>query len=217
MDFIEVRDVTSSDVATTKIGMCKQGDNEFKCVEKVYDENYFDDVVAIVERFSDKISELGPEIFAVDKVKRAVYMEYIDCPTLEEYLSKLSVSKSEDRAKLSSVFCAINTFMDRMRRFGLCHGDLHTENLMVCMNGIRMIDIDNLTLTEEQGWCSDDNLLGETMIMALVKDLKEEMQKAKEDAYRTFKTKVESTLRIIEDIGFNQQIEDSMRKRTARF
>lgn len=186
MEFDQLEEIQKGDETTVKSGTCTQDGKRFKCIEKQYTNTKFDKVVAILERFESPISDLGPHIYHVDKDKKVVYMEYIECQTLKSFLSSLHLhnrrSSRDSIEHLSKVLAALSLFMTKLRdTHGVCHGDLHTENLLVCQDmTIKMVDIDDLEFIKDQrpGFCNDYNELGSTMFFDLTDHLVQKKQEA---------------------------------------
>ena len=218
MNFVEFQDV-SSNVGATKIGLCSSGGEHFKCVEKVYgrrDKNEFEKMVTILEKFPQAIEELGPHIHLVDKEKTTVYMEYIECDTLREFLKGIRIDQKGDQKKLHTLFQAISVFMKRLNDMNLCHGDLHADNLMVCSDmTLRMIDIDTLESIQVQGWCDDKQMLGQEIYRELVSHIFKDKQSALVDAKLTvdmiYKQKFDDIEKIIDKLGVDEEIRGYMK------
>ncbi len=217
MNFTEVQNVTRNGDASTKIGTCSDGGDQFKCVEKIYGERSFDRVKQILEEFSGEIEELGPQIRMVHEATKTVYMEYIECDTLEKYLHQFDMLNDYDHEKLSVLFASLNTFCKRLRELDLCHGDLHTENILVCTADmtLKMIDIDTLSRTAVQGWCDDDNILGTTIYRALTKSIrenkKESLKEAKSRIEEEYRERCEKVMMAIDE----HEVDDDLRKNMA--
>lgn len=218
MNFVEFKDVSST-IGSTKIGLCSSGGEHFKCVEKVYgrrDKHEFEKMVKIVEKFPQAIEELGPHMHLVDKENTTVYMEYIECDSLREFLKEICIDHKRDHKKLRELFQAISVFMKKLKDMGLCHGDLHADNLMVCSDmTLRMIDIDTLESTEVQGWCDDKQMLGEEIYRELVSHIVRDKESALVDAKLTvdmiYKQKFDDVEKIIDKLGVDEEIRGYMR------
>lgn len=217
MNFVEYQNVTSSE-GTTKLGVCTNGGETFKCVEKVYDDHMFNKVVNVLEKFPDAIKELGPTMYLVDKETKTVYMEYIECDSLEKFLNEICIYTTGGRKKLSSLFEMIDIFMSRLKELDVCHGDLHTNNLMVGPDmNIRMIDIDTIECIRDQkpGWCDDNSMLGSTMFYALTRDLKKEKSAAMRDFKsiidERYKKKIDDMLELVKTLGVDDSLLRYMR------
>lgn len=83
---------------TIKVDTCSlPNGSPLKCVEKIFDEECFPKISGILTKFSQHIKYLGPQILLVDNIQSAVYMEYIDGVTLQNFLSELSIENEHDR------------------------------------------------------------------------------------------------------------------------
>lgn len=179
MNFFSFKHFLRGNEADIHIGVCSYGDRVVKCVEKIYNDNCsYSKVKNAQNTFPEEIMQLGPHIHFTDDNKREVYMEYIECDTLEEYLDQFNILNERHHGKLIKLFKAIHIFMTQMKNFGTCHGDLHTGNLMVCHTDtpggltIRMLDIDSLLRFEDMEFeCDDNYLLGETILRAFLKEI----------------------------------------------
>ena len=221
MNFAEFQNVSST-TGQVKIGLCRsEGEAYFKCVEKVYGKGYkheFDHVVRILERFPRAIQELGPHVHLVDKENATVYMEYLECETLAKFLSEIRIDDTGDQTKLRNLFRGISDFMQRLRDMGLCHGDFHARNVLVCADmKIRMIDIDTLNSIEDQGWCNDNEELGADIYRILVRQTKEQNEYAARDAQlgveKMYNQKYSEVEKIIDSLGVDENIRKHMYRR----
>ena len=213
MNFDEFSNVSSGDAATTKIGVCTVGGNTFKCIEKKYEEESYEEAVKVLERFPEEIKELGPHIHLVDKNSRTVYMEFIECNSLARYLQMIDATTKTGKERLEKLFESLNKFMTRLRELGLCHGDLHTENLLVCSDlSIRMIDVDTLVKTEEQGFCDDNSMLGSTMFRDIVHRLHSDKKVAMRDAVEEVNSRYASKIDAVKQIVTDTNLDPSVKK-----
>ena len=177
MEFIEFKNV-SGNSAVVKAGVCLFRGRKFKCIEKIVDgEREFHRVSEVMKTFEKEIESLGPQVYLIDEKSQKIYLEFIECQTIKEYIEDLDMLSPRSRAQV--FFDSLNEFLKKLDEADICHGDLHCENLLICKDmTIRMIDIDTLSRKSKASWCDDLRMLGETIFRAFMERYIEQKDQA---------------------------------------
>lgn len=154
MEFSGIKDVSGLG-GTTTIGTCKINGTNTPCVEKILESEDFEKFVNVNKVFRVVLEKYGPHVYHIDTKNHKVYMEYIQCVTIDEYCRNLNINVNVDLQKLKKILESIKECLSFMKDNNACHNDMHSENLLVCGDGsVKMIDIESITGIEDG--CSDE-------------------------------------------------------------
>jgi len=170
MFFSEISDSSSSKGRFVKIGTCRVDGIEVRCVKKTYVAlSEFEKMAYNLNKYKDLIKKVGPRSFELDSDNKQIFMEYIGCQSVKDYLvENIDALDPESDLKLQGLIKSIRDLIDTMSTYGVCHNDFHTENLLICADGtLKMIDFDDLT--DLDGNCEDMNEIIGTMVTTLGK------------------------------------------------
>ena len=164
-------DLSGASGAETSKGVCKiDGVDKIPCIRKKYNKSdgSFKAVVSKIDKHRGIMEEFGPKIYQVDHKNGSVYMEYIDCVTLETYLTDtIDPWTKEGFKNLRDVVKRVGDAMDAFHARGVCHTDPNLGNIMICLGdkSVKIIDYDEMESTEES--CADKESIREHMMDAL--------------------------------------------------
>ena len=122
-------------------GVCDIDGHETRCVQKEYSLKDFEQLKNTMESYTNLLKHVGPHIFFIDNGNNKVYMEYLQCQTVQEYLESIDIEN--DRESLALLFKSIINLLIFMENEKFQHNDLHLRNVLRCNDGsLKIIDID---------------------------------------------------------------------------
>lgn len=165
-------DLSGASGADTSKGVCKINGADVSCIRKVYKdddmETSFKTAASKIDKYRGIMEEFGPKIYHVDRKNRTVYMEYINCVTLEEYMTKMIDPWTKEGFQcLKAVMNNVGDTMKALHSRGVCHTDPNLGNLLVCLDdkSIKIIDYDEMK--DADGDCVDMESIQGHMLDAL--------------------------------------------------
>ncbi|CAM9865744.1 unnamed protein product [Ectocarpus sp. 12 AP-2014] len=162
MNFIRVKDV-SGQGGQTSIGKCiiPGISKAVDCVEKILSPEDYDNFVRVNESFATVLKRYGPHVCHTDAEKKKVYMEFLNCITVEEYCIQLDATADEDLGKAKRLFESIEECLEFMAAENVCHNDLHTANILACEDGsVKIVDIETMTTAVGTRCYDEEQLYG---------------------------------------------------------
>ena len=91
----------------------------------------------VLEKCTKKSAIRVPKVFRVER--NILYMEYLDGPTLKQYLRDAAISNST-AIDYKSLIRNLGTLTARLHNLGVIHGDLTTSNVLMEGQGLVLID-----------------------------------------------------------------------------
>lgn len=171
MDFKELKDV-SGQGGTTKIGTCLIEGKDVPCVEKTIPSKEFEHFVRVNKIFRTVLDRYGPHVFHTDEINNKVYMEYLQCSTVEDFMKKIDLEVESDVKLLKKVLDSVKECLRFMKEEDVCHGELHAENILACNDGsVKLIDIETMYVrsTSRRG-CFDESTIFDAIYSVLTRN-----------------------------------------------
>eukprot|EP00808_Paulinella_micropora_P027958 g35791.t1 len=81
-----------------------------------------------------KLGILAPALYHSEPEQGRIYMEFLDAPTIRDYINKLDLSAATDEAKASAVARLMGKTIAELHAAKIIHGDLTTSNMLVYTN-----------------------------------------------------------------------------------
>lgn len=157
MNFEEIDDVSDSSGDSVKIGWCERAGETFKCVEKKYSGKGYDKAVEIFSKFKEELRDIGPDLIWNNDSEKVIYLEYIHSVTVDEFVrAEIDIGSDTGKATYANLMKQVSHLLDTMNDRNICHGDLHTRNVLVRDDmQLKIIDIDTLERKSDVRHCID--------------------------------------------------------------
>ena len=157
--FTSIKKDSTGQVAEVNMGTCFCNGESFPCVEKIWkksEEDSFEEFVKVNgsedRNIKAVLDKYGPHVHYVKNM--TAYMEWISCQDMRTYFKGFNLET--DTEKIKEIIGAIEECLEFMKDHGVCHGDFHGGNVLVCGNenifhSIRLIDIDTMKINYKCG------------------------------------------------------------------
>lgn len=232
MEFIQKTDISANSGNSVVKGICNINGKNIECVEKTFpSEESFKKIDNIISNHEGILEEIGPHVYFIDKENQKIYMEFIACETVEDYIRRILEKTFDHEQKtfeidlkntgenyelypedvkilIINLIESAHTLFDIIDKHRVVHTDLHLGNVLRCEDGtLKIIDFDDL---KDQDDLVPDEHDKELFFEVLLKELYKNNKEIKSQKITKIVENI-STISDIRDRNISKFIQENIR------